>query len=150
MNKCTICAIFLVIIVIVCVFMYITVEFLVPIKYAIKEENLNNKESYILVEFNGSTDEYWKVINCSDSIDDIYKNKQKELSTFLIGNIPEKFNYELKTGYRNTFVCYGTYINIENSMNRMVFQVDSWDIIYPINREPNIFSKKYLFRHDFI
>ena len=144
--------------------LYITINFIIPMKFAILEEDIDKERSYIVVEFVGATDEYWKVIDYSDDLKDLVnKNPEILTRTMLSDTSIESFFYEFHITGNNKFVCYGKYTDLdtdldiisresdENPAPRFInYELEDWDIIYPIKRYGYGFlPKSYLCNADF-
>ena len=143
--------------------MYIIIKFIIPVKFSIKNEDIDKGKTYIVVEFVGATDEYWKVIDYSDDLKDLVnKNSEILTRTMLSDTSLEGFDQGYSVLSYNKFVCYGKYtdldtdldiINRESSQNPaphfINYELEDWDIIYPIKRAYGFSPKSYLCNADF-
>lgn len=117
-----------------------------PIKKAILKNEMKEKE-YVVVQIFYTTASTWGIIGDQNSNYDI------PLAVTLTGNVP-RLCYDIQIG-GNTFICYGRYldniITLAGYENK-VFEVDSWEILYPVNHNSifsTILSKKYLYSFEF-
>ena len=145
------------------VLMYIIIEFVIPVKFSIKNEDIDKGKTYIVVEFVGATEEYWKVIDYSDDLKNfINKNPIILTRTMLSDTDLEDFDQGYNVLSYNKFVCYGKYtdldadldiINKESSGNPaphfINYELKDWDIMYPIRRAYGFSPKSYLCNADF-
>lgn len=141
------------------IILYIIIKFIIPVKFAILEEDIDKERSYIVVEFVGATEEYWKVIDYSDDLKDLVnKNPEILTRTMLSDTSLEGFDQGYSVLSYNKFVCYGKYtdldiINRESSENPaphfINYELKDWDIIYPIKRAYGFSPKSYLCNADF-
>lgn len=122
--------------------------FYIPVKHAIKVEDINNKETYIVVEVQKSTIAPWRITDSNTS----HQNYIEDV--MLEGNEPRGFNLGVETG-ENKYICYGEKNN-ERSLNAdekyQVFNVESWNIIFPVKRKSilqKILPKGYLCLYDY-
>ena len=140
--------------------MYIIVKFTIPIKFAVKETELDKRKTYIVVEFVGATEEYWKIIDYSDDLKDLIgKNPEILTRTMLSDTSLESFDQGYGVLSYNKFICYGKYTDIDKDLdiiksNNFVphfinYEVEDWDIIYPIKRAYGFSPKSYLCNADF-
>ena len=123
-------------------------------KFAILEEDIDKERSYIVVEFVGATEEYWNIVDYSDDLKDLIEKKPDILQkTLLDGKSIESFYYEFGIPVYNKFVCYGKYTDtreISEDLCFFMYDVEDWDIIYPIKRYGYGFlPKSYLCNADF-
>lgn len=118
-----------------------------PVKKAVKQENIDTSRSYILVKVQKSTVSPWIAVGDNDGYYEIRRN------TYLTGVEPQGFNYGIDFG-DNTFICYGQYSGIREfaSGEHYAFNVESWDILYPVMREGSLFKaiqpRTYICRFD--
>ncbi len=121
----------------------------VPVKYAVsKEDLLNSKEQYYLVQWVQVTSSSWMVVGD--------QNGYYEHGKYIVakGEVPSVVeNYSIATGH-NTYICYGKYCgetDIGGGEIMETYQFSGWDILYPVKRNGLIpfLPKKYLCKMDF-
>lgn len=141
--KKKICALVILCVVIVFLCIYF------PIKKAININEIEPSNNYILVEIQKATVSQWVAIN---------KNGQKiseQMNYSLIGNFPFGFNYGVESA-SNVYVCFGRDLKQQNTIHGdsyNVFEVDSWEILFPIQRTSllsKFLPKSYLTLYDYI
>ncbi len=119
-----------------------------PVKKAVNKEAINYNKTFIIVKAQRSTISEWTVLEDNEGI------IANEADVKLTGNIPSGYNYEFEIG-QNQFLCYGRYMGMESQYpvsleEIMIFEVDSWEILFPIKRESLIpfLPKNYLCKFD--
>lgn len=135
----------------------VSVVLFFPIKFAIKDngQNLKNDkyEEVYLIETSSASDGYYVAKKQKNNIKkDLYfailsgENFEKNLGMVL------GLHSELKNN--NKFIIYGKSYKYIPKINNYGFNVEKWDIIYPIEREPSLYSlfvsKSYLTLFDYI
>lgn len=117
-----------------------------PVKKSVKLEDLNNTE-YILIKKTETTAAAWMIVGDNNGY---YK---APIDVTLRGNTPN-ISYDLQCG-DNTYICYGYYeddITTAAGYLNKVFNVEKWDILYPVDHNMSIFSiifsKNYLYSID--
>ncbi len=138
------------------ILIYIIIKFVIPVKFSIKNEDIDKGKTYIVVEFVGATEEYWKVIDYSDDLKNLINKNPKILTRTMLSDISiEDFFYEFHITGNNKFVCYGKYTDIKNIDEDLgvyfyMYDIKDWDIIYPIKRNWfGFLPKSYLCNADF-
>lgn len=134
----------LIVLLLLCIILVLPYLFCHPVKVAKKQNDLNNKETYILVKAEATTAYQWLIVGDNEKL------YETALPVELKGNYP-KLKFDIKSG-NNTYVCYGKYdndtVNIAGYNNK-VFDVTGWDILYPVRHNHIwdwiIFSNHFLF-----
>lgn len=100
-----------------------------PIKYAVKQGNLNKADDYLIVKVQKSTISEWIAIGDNKCIYDDAKNVR------LTGNIPSGYDYNIETG-GNIFICYGKVEGTSDLHGEKyyIYNVENWEILYPVKR----------------
>lgn len=137
--------------------LYIIINFIIPMKFAILKEDIDKERSYIVIEFVGATDEYWNIIDYSDDLKDLINKNPEILTKTLIDdmdikNSVEDFYFEFCIPSYNKFVCYGKYTDtrrISEDLCFYMYDLEDWDILYPIKRTYSFLPKSYLCNADF-
>ena len=117
-----------------------------PDKKALKQDNLDKTDSYIIVHVQKATISQWITVGDNKGDYDIPKDIR------LTGNAPSGYNYDVEVG-DNAFVCYGKFDGVGdlNGEEYYVFNVDRWEILYPVKRNSPfdwILPNSYLCRFD--
>lgn len=113
----------------------ICVRGFLPVKYAVKRDNLNITGDYLIVKVQKSTISQWVAIGDSKGIYD------DNIDVRLTGNVPSGYNYDIETG-ENIFICYGVFDGSADLHGQKydIFNVESWEILYPVKRN-SLFDK---------
>lgn len=119
-----------------------------PVKYAIKQENLNNSdEQYYLVKYTFTTASNWMILGDNTGY---YQTPEYVV---LEGDVPDIVkNYDIATG-DNVYVCYGEYIGEKETAAQetlSAYKLTGWDILYPVKRNSvfQFWPKSYISRMD--
>jgi len=139
-----ICVLKFLILVVCCLLFY-------PVKYALKQENLENIETpYFLVQWTQVTGSSWVLVGDHNG----YFGEP----IYIVANgampFERRFNYAIATGH-NTYICYGNYVGereISDGGDKFSeYQFTGWDILYPVKRNGLIqfLPKSYLCKLDF-
>ncbi len=107
--------------------------FFMPIRIAVKPENIDNSKFYVITEPISATEYKWLIIAEKDNKEAVY------IDTKIKGNLPD-VSYEYYFMQEdNKFVLYGHYEekNSEDNQWNAVFYVDEFDIIYPVKHGLN-------------
>ena len=132
---------------ITCIFILCFLLF--PIKKAVDVNIVNTTSNYIIVKVQKSSASQWIAINKNGEA------LEKRRDYKLIGNVPKGFNYGIESG-SNIYVCFGKDIIEETTAHGdsyNVFKVDSWEIMYPIQRNSfisGVLPKNFLVVYDYI
>ena len=133
--------------------LYIIINFIIPMKFAILKEDIDKERSYIVVEVVGAADEYWNIIDYSDDLKDLIEKKPDILKKTLLDGKPiEVFDRGYCVLSYNKFVCYGRYTNtrqISEDLCFYMYDLEDWDILYPIKRAYGFSPRSYLCNADF-
>jgi len=117
--------------------------FYYPIKYAVHTEEINTNNEHIIVTAVKSTGLSW------ETVPDAHSTPQ---NVILSGNYPQGYTVNIDMDGNNKFVCYGK-VTEKKPGGEIVFDVTSWDILYPISYAPAVFPKlhpdAYLCRLDY-
>ena len=122
-------------------------SYFAPVKFAIKQEDLRDTESYIIVQVQHST-----AVSIWVAVGDNNGKYNEPVSINLLGDEPQLYSYEIEFG-GNQFVCYGNYLD-EGDFHGEVyknFEITGWDILYPIKRDSLfnfILPNSYICRYD--
>ncbi len=105
----------------------------IPIKFAVKQEDLDRSENYIIVKVQTATVAPWIAIGDNKGNYDMPKDVR------LSGNVPSGFNYDVAVG-QNAFVCYGKSGGTKDLYGEEYedFNVERWEILYPVKRNSNL------------
>ena len=109
---------------------------IIPCKFAVKENQLKNKDNYILVKMIRTTGFNWGIVG--DQNGRFVDKDGIEYMEFveLKNNIPVK-NYGAGVFWGdNTYVCYGEFTGEGDFYGEeyRIFTVTDWDILFPITR----------------
>ncbi len=121
-----------------------------PIKMAVHNDQLQNAKNYIIIRLQKSTAFDWLALADENGEFDEY------FGVILKGQGLPGFSEAIELAGDNKFVCYGKFggYEIPEDLDEevRVFYVESWDILYPIQREaivPFLLPKSYMCRCDF-
>jgi hypothetical protein len=146
MKKSTI----IVITVILSVPLIIMIYLLFPVKYALKQKDLDVLEKpYFFIKWTQVTGSSWRIVGDQDG----YYDRSKYIITNGGGCPHIVGNYDIARA-DNTYICYGYYIGEGKDYGGPIFseyQCTGWDILYPVKRDAIIpfWPKSYLSRLDF-
>ncbi len=110
-----------------------------PVNFAVKEIQ-NDGRDYILVAQTKTTGFQWCKVEADGTVEDYI---------LLKGNAPPNYDYPNRLyDTENIFVCWGEYREREvvDGTISEVFNVDEWDIMYPIKRNsllPDFLNPEY-------
>ena len=120
-----------------------------PVKYALKQSDLDSKEAYFLIKWIQVTGSDWMIIGDQNGL------YEHPLYIIADGKIPSVVsNYAIATGH-NTYICYGSYegeADIGGGHFLSKYHFTDWDILYPVQRNGLIpfMPKGYLCKWDFV
>lgn len=132
---------------VVLIFLCIVAIGYLPIKVAVKEENLNHEDSYILVQEHEVTAiSTWFAIGDNTTMYETLKSVE------LRGNVPPSFGVAIDFA-QNTFICYGEFTGTGDFYGEeyAIFEVEEWNIVYPVQRAaivPFLWPEFYLCLYD--
>ncbi len=130
----------------------IILVFFLPVKFAVKEEDLKHEDKeYYIVQQTDYYDE-WYISKSNKSI--MYFKGNTFTDKFGIGILGSRKAYGQGVPcVQNEFAIYGEFVDYNKENGMYTFDVKKWDIIYPIERDnfySLIASDKYLTIFDYL
>ncbi len=147
------------VLVLIIIIAYVSI-FLFPLKFSVKKsynsinpEPVKSSDSFLICDYTDGPDPRWEVIGNDKGLFIRSDSTPQPECIFVKGNFPyKKLNYDVLKYSENRFILKGKVTGEKKFYGGVfkVFEVEHWDILYPIKQPYPFMPKRWLVKFDYM